>query len=293
LGHAAWEHRVVTQAPVLVGIDLSPSAAEAIRQAGAWARRSGAPLVAVHVAPDELFRALETPKVADALRTRIESTLGPECPAFDVVLAAGSAHGALVQLADARKAALVVVGASEASSGFFGSTAEQVVRYAHCPVLVTRTSPKDGVVLAATDFSEQATSAVKEGAREAMRRGVPLRLVHSIQQPMTPLSLLGPLVISMPDMPVAERDALKSAAETTLRTLLESTGAPGACEVLTGPPTTSIPAEARRVEAGLVVVATHGRTGLARVALGSVAEAIARHAPCSVLAVRKGAGHPE
>ena len=128
-------------------------------------------------------------------------------------------------------------------------------------------------------------------AREAARRNVPLRLVHSLQEATTPLSLLGPLVISLPDMPEPERAALKGAAETTLRTLLESTGRPGACEVLTGPPATTIPAEAGNLSAALVVVATRGRTGLARIALGSVAEAIARHAPCSVLAVRKTAGH--
>jgi nucleotide-binding universal stress UspA family protein len=284
----------VTPAPVLVGIDLSPSATEAIRQAGAWALRIAAPLVVVHVAPDVLFRTLETPKVGDALRARVENTLGPEYPPFDVALVAGSPHGALVRLADERTAALVVVGASGASGAghrVFGSTAEQVVRYAHCPVLVARPSPKDGVVLAATDFSEEATVGVMEAAREAARRHVPLRLVHSLQEATTPLSLLGPLIISLPDMPEPERDAMKNAAETTLRTLLESTGVPGACEVLTGPPTTTIPAEASGLSAALVVVATRGRTGLARVALGSVAEAIARNAPCSVLAVRKSAGH--
>jgi nucleotide-binding universal stress UspA family protein len=281
----------VTPAPVLVGIDLSPSATEAVRQAGAWAARIGATLVVVHVAPDELFRTLETPKVGDALRARVEDVLGPEYPPFDVTLVAGSAHSALVRLADERKAALVVVGAGGTSRPVFGSTAEQVVRYAHCPVLVARASPADGVVLAATDFSEEANVAVTEAAREASRRGVPLRLVHSLQEATSPLSLLGPLVISLPDMPEPERDALKSAAETTLRTLLESTGTPGACEVLTGPPTTTIPAEASGLSAALVVVATRGRTGLARIALGSVAEAIARNAPCSVLAVRKSAGH--
>jgi nucleotide-binding universal stress UspA family protein len=281
----------VTQAPVVVGIDLSPSAIEAVSQAGAWAMRTGAPLVVVHVAPDELFRALETPKVGDALRERVERTLGADCPPFDVALVAGSPHGALVRLADERNAALVVVGGSGASHGLFGSTAEQVVRYAHCPVLVARSSPKDGVVLAATDFSEEATVAVTEAAREAARRNVPLRLVHSLQEPTTPLSLLGPVVISLPDMPQPERDALKDAADTTLRTLLESTGVPGACEVLTGPPTATIPAEVRGLSAALVVVATRGRTGLSRIALGSVAEAIARNSPCSVLAVRKTAGH--
>src|ERR1041385_4546705 len=77
---ASWEHVGVTQAPVVVGIDLSTSGLEAVRQAAAWAARPGAPLVVAHVAPDELSRALETPKVADALRERVATTLGDAAP---------------------------------------------------------------------------------------------------------------------------------------------------------------------------------------------------------------------
>jgi nucleotide-binding universal stress UspA family protein len=286
----------VAQAPIIVGTDLSNTAAEAMRQAGAWAVRTGAPLVVVHVAPDEVFRALETPKVAAALQARAESLLGADAPPLSVVITAGSPHAALVHLADERGAALVVVGASSHESFdrvLFGSTAEQVVRYAHCPVLVARSSPSDGVVLAATDFSDAATTAVAAASEEAKRRGVPLRLVHCQQEPTTPLSLLGPVLISPPEMPAAEREELRAAALSTLRTLLEATRGPGTCEVVTGSASSAIPADARAISAGLVVVATRGRTGFARIALGSVAEAIARNAPCSVLAVRKSAGQPK
>ena len=286
----------MTQAPILVGTDLSNSSEQAIQQAGAWARRTGAPLVVCHIAPDEVFRALETPKVAAALRARTESLLGPSAPALEVVIGSGSPHAALVHLADERGATLLVVGASSRESFdrvLFGSTAEQVVRYAHCPVLVARKSPADGIVLAATDFSDPATTAVAAAAEEANRRAVPLRLVHSLYEPSTSLSLLGPMVISLPEIPAAERDELKSAAEATLRSLLAATHASGACEVVLGAPASAIPAEAKSLGAGLVVVASRGRTGLARIALGSVAEAIARNAPCSVLAVRKSAGQPK
>lgn len=286
----------MSQAPVIVGTDLSHSATEAIRQAAAWASRTSAPLVIVHVAPDEVFRALETPRVTSALQARTGEILGSSAPPFEVVIASGSPHGALVRLADERHAALVVVGPSGTGTVgrvVFGGTAEQVVRYAHCPVLVARPSPKAGVVLAATDFSEEAATAVAAGAAEAKLRGVPLRLVHSLTEPSTSLSLLGPMIISLPEMPDSEREDLRNAAETTLRSLLEATHVPGACEVLNGPPATAIPAEASGLSASLVVVATRGRTGLARIALGSVAEAITRHSPCSVLAVRKGAGHPK
>ena len=48
----------------------------------------------------------------------------------------------------------------------------------------------------------------------------------------------------------------------------------------------AIVAKADELEAELVVVGTHGRTGLARMTLGSVAEQVVGHAHCSVLAVR-------
>lgn len=62
-----------------------------------------------------------------------------------------------------------------------------------------------------------------------------------------------------------------------------------------GSPKRSIVATAESLKVDLVVVATHGRTGLARMALGSVAEAVVRSAPCSVLVVRPDARrhHPE
>jgi len=276
--------------PVIVGTDLSPSAAEAIRQAGAWAARIGTRLVIVHVAPDELFAALETPKVVDALRERVDAWVRPLQLPYEVLLRAGSAHSALVREADQSAAELLVVGASGSGSverAIFGSTAQQVVRYAHCPVLVTRASPADGPVLGATDFSVDAERAVEAAAREATRRHVPVRLVHSLYEPESSLSLLGPLLISAPSVPAAEREELRHVADETLRTLLEATGASGTSEALLGPPATAITEEARRIGAGLVVVATRGRTGLGRIALGSVAEAVVRQAPCSVLAVRR------
>jgi nucleotide-binding universal stress UspA family protein len=278
-------------APVVVGTDLSASAGEAIRQAGAWAVRIGAPLLVVHVAPDEIFRALEVPKVVDALTSRVEALVRPSGAQFKVVIEAGSPHAALVRLSDEQRAALTVVGASGGGAMermLFGSTAKQVLRYAHGPVLVARTSPA-GPVLGATDFSDEARLAAETAAKEARLRGAPLRLVHSLFEPTSPLSLLGPMLVSAPELPEADRDALRRTAEEMLRTLIEATGATGECAVVAGPPARTISEEARRVGASLVVVATRGRTGLARMALGSVAEAIAREAPCSVLAVRRAA----
>lgn len=56
--------------------------------------------------------------------------------------------------------------------------------------------------------------------------------------------------------------------------------------VLTGDPLECIIEVAKNIGADLLVVGTHGRTGVAHLLLGSVAESILRHSPCPVLCVR-------
>jgi nucleotide-binding universal stress UspA family protein len=62
-----------------------------------------------------------------------------------------------------------------------------------------------------------------------------------------------------------------------------------ACEaaMLSGDPRSALVEEARRMKADLAVVGSHGRSGLSRLLLGSVASHVAGHAPCSVLIVKE------
>lgn len=272
--------------PVVVGTDLSVGADEAVRQAALFASEARAPLVIVHVAPESTFASLEPDKVGDAIRQRIEDA---SARAAEVVIEPGSAPARLIEVADARGAGLVVTGASGAggvAQMLFGSTAEQVVRYAHCPVLVARPSPSPGPVIAATDFSNAATPAIDMAAGIAKARELQLVLLHSIYEPGSPLAALGPLVVSAPELSATEMDARESAAHEPLASLLESTGVRGTVVVSRSAPRQAIVSSADTLGASLVVVGTRGRTGLARVALGSVGEGVVRHSPCSVLAVR-------
>lgn len=61
-------------------------------------------------------------------------------------------------------------------------------------------------------------------------------------------------------------------------------------ELRAGQPAEAIVEFARIMQADLLVIATQGRTGLARVLMGSVAEQVVRHAPCAVLVVRPEIG---
>ena len=82
------------------------------------------------------------------------------------------------------------------------------------------------------------------------------------------------------------QDEVRAAAASRLKQALESAGGEGEARVLDGSPATAIVQTAEDLPAELVVVGTRGRTGLSRLALGSVAERVIRAAGCSVLVVR-------
>ena len=63
----------------------------------------------------------------------------------------------------------------------------------------------------------------------------------------------------------------------------------GSAAVKTGDARTAILAAAQELAADLIVMGTHGRRGVSRLVLGSVAESVARETPCPVLLVRAGA----
>ena len=81
-------------------------------------------------------------------------------------------------------------------------------------------------------------------------------------------------------------DDLRTAAQSRLREALTQFAIDGEAIAESGPAAQTIVDLADSARAELVVVGTHGRTGLSRLTLGSTAEAVIRSAPCSVLVVR-------
>lgn len=136
-------------------------------------------------------------------------------------------------------------------------------------------------ILAPTDFSD--------GSLEAMRRAVELAKVfsakvvflHVMEQPAYGIEL------SLAQ-PAAHREVGAVLAEM-LREHVERVKAQGIeveWHLEVGTPFLEIRAAAKRYRADLIVMGTHGRTGLAHAVLGSVAERVVQHAPCPVLTVK-------
>jgi nucleotide-binding universal stress UspA family protein len=146
------------------------------------------------------------------------------------------------------------------------------------------------VIVAATDFSDPSMPAIDTAVSEARRRHARLHLIHALDSDMFTLGrapkpalpyLEGTSAVSLDGL-----DDLRARAVDRLTRILAESGVEGGVTVSSDHAVTAICQEAETVGAELVVVGTHGRSGLARVTLGSTAEAVIDHAPCSVLVVR-------
>jgi universal stress protein A len=140
-------------------------------------------------------------------------------------------------------------------------------------------------ILAPTDFSEHAGNAVRYACGLAERLGAELHLLHVLSEILP----AGPDPLLIPVLPAEYyRESEAQSRQALAKCLDPSWGVPPAVEtaVRWDSPVEGIVEYAREVAADLVVIATHGRTGLSHVLLGSVAERIVREAPCPVLTIR-------
>jgi len=297
---------MVTPVKVLAALDYGESSLEALRQARALAHGVGATLAACHVLPGAhdlslLFPSrslvadtdivIEDNQARDSLKERARERLGLELN--EVFIERGPASTGLVRCAESQGADFIVVGSHERSGlarTVLGSVAERVVRHAHCSVLVARPPERTGVVLAASDLSEPSLLALAAGAAAAQRSGAKLLVVSALEWTEGTLGAAAGLLGSLPVVPSVElQDQVREVLRSTLAQAMARAGAVGEARVLDGPAAAAILACAAELGAELIVVGTRGRTGLARLALGSVAEHVTRDAGCSVLVVRQAA----
>jgi universal stress protein A len=140
-------------------------------------------------------------------------------------------------------------------------------------------------ILAPIDFSEHASNAVRYACGLAERLDAELHLLH----------VLSAIVPSGPDplfttaLPQEMyRESEEQSRQALEKSLDPSWGKPRSVEVAVRweSPVDGIVNYAQETAIDLIVIATHGRTGLSHVLLGSVAERIVREAPCPVLTIR-------
>ncbi len=171
-----------------------------------------------------------------------------------------------------------------------GSIAEGVVRLAPCPVLTireqTEPTPIEAIqrILVPVDFSDCARQALKYAKEIAAYYEARLQVLHVIEQGILPSfypSDTAPKPDFIPDMEV-------KSTKTMERMLKETQGTEVTADfhVIEGHAARDIAKFAENHDTDLIVISTHGLTGIKHLFLGSVAEKVVRRAPCPVFSVK-------
>src|SRR5215510_13240108 len=139
-------------------------------------------------------------------------------------------------------------------------------------------------ILAPADFSELSKQGLKSALELAQAFGAMLLLLHVVEPPPYPVEGIVPSHLGAMLLDDLERQAAHELAQM----LPEAQGSKMEVtrSVVVGIPYRKIVEVAEEEKSDLIVMTTHGRTGLSHLVMGSVAEKIVRTAPCPVLTIR-------
>lgn len=292
----------------IVGVDLSIECERAVAHAVAAARQVGAELelVLVDAVPDlaePIPASMRT--VADHYRSTLQHRVARHRSQLAALRERWLGHGVelsqlvvdgypderLPAIAAERGADLVVVG-SHGRTGvrrfLIGSVAEQVTHRADTSVLIARGDAPDGGyrrVVIGTDFSALSDHAMTR-ALPLIARGGRIDLVHCWQMPWVGSFGEALAPIAYDDLRQTYEDALRETAARLRGALGDRPDVELVTELTSASSSLGLVEIATAREADLIVVGSHGRRGVRRLVLGSVAEVVVRHATCSVLVAR-------
>jgi len=146
--------------------------------------------------------------------------------------------------------------------------------------------PDKNAIVFPTDFSEVSLAALPWVKRMAAVTGGTIHCLYVVEEPHIYATLdMGPV-------PIPSADELAASATTRLEKFvadnLKGLNSNPVAKVLVGRPADEIVSYARDHGAEIIVMTTHGYSGVKHVLLGSTTEAVLRHADCPVLSIRSG-----
>jgi len=304
---------------ILVPLDFSGFARQALTCAVPLARKHRAKISLVHVVQPPTvstwrgipggghYLAMNMHQLSDVAKTHLgdlAAHLLPDDLRGRTIIREGNPPYEVVATAKAIKADLIVLsntGRSGLSRVLLGSTAERIVRHAHCPVLTVRRQRSgpamrllsmekplypDGLpwrrILVPLDFSLPSLQALSVAVPLAKQSGARLLLLNVVEPNPYPTGMEGTVLV-MPEATLA-RNAKQQLARVARRFIPRSVQVTSL--VARGRAAEVIVETAKAKGVDLIVVSPHGHTGLGRLLMGSTAEQVVRTAQCPVFVSR-------
>ncbi len=278
---------------ILVATDFSARSDRAIRRATLLARTYGSSITVVHVIDDDQpKRIVKAEREASSLllseqARSLREIDGVDCD-YSIVL--GNAFEGIAKAAEETNCDLLVIGPHRRQAlkdVFVGTTAERTIRASSRPILMANGVPAGPYrhVLVAVDFSDCSTDAVRAVMSLGLERHAAVSVVHITDAPGTRLMSRASLSEEQVQDYLAD---VEERATGELGAFLGNLKFHPIRRVVKHTETSvanTISAVARETSADLVVVGTHGRTGVAKLLLGSAVEEILLTADFDVLAV--------
>jgi nucleotide-binding universal stress UspA family protein len=290
---------------ILVPLDGSELAERALQPALALARPDGGELILMRVPlmeriaipapegygllwPDQSFE--QSQKESTEYLATVQKTYQQPSFTLRTLIVDGDVASSIVDTAAAEKVDLIVIsthGYSGLTRWMLGSVTERVLRGAACPVLVVRTESPVRRVVITLDGSELSEQALKPGFDLAAQTGSAVAVLRAI--PEVPPHQVERLDEIETGLGKRFQEDLFTEAEVYLKECVARYTPPGLkveTRVMFGPAAYTLIKFAELESADVIVMATHGRTGLRRWAYGSVTDKVLHGALCNTLVIR-------
>jgi len=285
---------------VLVPVDLTAISDRVLGRIALMPLADGARVTLLHVVPDNLPVRAQERAERDARKSLAEEArhLGRAVArgvVIDQVVKAGSPAAEVAACASSTSAELIVMGRGGGRAlrdAFLGSTAERVIRRGQLPVLAVRLAPRKAYArpAVALDLEEGSDDALDLMLRVVPPPRPPFAIIHAFETPYR-----GPYP-SLSDDDAEEwrttfvRKATREIAAVFADALARSKVPPGEAplwraHVQCGSARMVIEKAVKRAESDLLVLGTHGYSGVAHAFLGTVAGDVLREVTCDVLIV--------
>ncbi len=310
---------------ILCPVDLSELSMLALRFAQAVAGRYEATLTILHVLENpyldipggntgvfsfgelvDLYREEREEEIFHVLRRKDAHAVESH-----VVFKEGVPYDEIAKIARETETDMIIMSThtSEHHEVLAGCTTERVVRLAPCPVLSVRTDLSQEkreeieqmhdlmdtdptatkTILLPTDFSEHSTLAANYAISLAQKYEANIIVLHILERVAEFTPMMGSDLPGYETALAYHNDLFKAAKERVKEICNQAAEHDVTTHqrVISGNPRHEILDIAESEPIDLIVIGTHGRRGFSRVIHGSVAEAVVRHAPCSVLSVKR------